>query len=96
MRTPRLLLLAALIGACTFIGCTSNGRVREVSPGLYSASVTGDGYVSAPKLREAAVERAEQFCAHQGKRMRLTGEESVEAHAGNDTTIRVPFRCVDG
>jgi hypothetical protein len=77
-------------------GCASAGKVRQVSPGVYASSVTGDGYVSAPKLREDSLDRAEQFCAHQGKRMRLARDDGEETHAGTDTTITVKFRCIDG
>jgi len=93
MHTGITLLLAALLGLS---GCSSNGRVREISPSVYSASTTGDGYVSVPRLREHSVDRAEEFCAHQGKRMKLAGEDSQETHAGNDTTVRVTFTCVEG
>ena len=88
-----ILLLTALLALA---GCTSNGQVREVTPGVYSASATGDGYVSTPRLREHSLDRAEEFCAHQGKRMRLTREDSEETHAGTDTTISVTFRCLGG
>jgi hypothetical protein len=93
MRAAALLLLAAALGLA---GCSSNGRVREIRPGVYSASTTGDGYVSTPRLRAQSLDRAEEFCAHQGKRMRLDGEDGGETHAGSDTTISVTFRCVEG
>jgi len=93
MRAGPVLLLAALLGLC---GCSGNGRVREISPGVYSASTTGDGYVSTPRLHEYSLDRAEEFCAHQGKRMRLAREDSQETHAGSDTTISVTFSCVEG
>jgi hypothetical protein len=93
MDNRTILLLTAVLAVA---GCRSNGRVHEVSPGVYSASATGDGYVSAPRLREHSLERAEEFCALQGKHMRLAREDSEEMHAGNDTTIRVTFRCIDG
>lgn len=88
----KLLLAAVLVLA----GCSSAGRVRQVSPGLYAISVTGDGYVSAPKLREESLDRAGQFCAHQGKRMTLAREDSDGARYGTGTTLRVTFRCIDG
>jgi hypothetical protein len=87
------LLLAAFL---SLTGCTSNGRVHEISPGIYSSSAAGDGYVSAPRLREHSLDRAEEFCARQGKRMRLAREDSQETLAGNDTTISVIFSCVEG
>jgi hypothetical protein len=86
-------VLAALLGLAA---CASSNRVREVRPGVYSASVTGDGYVSTPRLRENSLDRATDFCARQGKRMRLAGEEDRETHSGNDTTISVTFRCIEG
>lgn len=93
MDNRTILLLTALL---TLTGCTSNGQVRELSPGVYSASATGDGYVSTPILREHSLDRAEEFCAHQGKRMRLAHEDGEETHAGTDTTISVTFRCIGG
>jgi hypothetical protein len=90
----RATLLLAVLLALT--GCSANGRVRQISPGLYSASTTGDGYVSVPKLRENSLDRAEQFCAHQGKHMRFAREDSQESHVSNGTTIRVTFSCVEG
>jgi hypothetical protein len=91
---PRTIaVLAALLGLA---GCASSSRVHEVSPGVYSASVTGDGYLSTPRLREDSLDRATEFCARQGKRMRLAREENDELHNGNDTTIRVTFRCTEG
>lgn len=93
MNSATALLLAVLLA---LTGCSANGRVRQISPGLYSASTTGDGYVSVPKLREDSVDRAEQFCAHQGKHMRFTREDSQDSHLGNGTTVRVTFSCVDG
>jgi hypothetical protein len=93
MRAPPVLLLAVLLGLA---GCSGNGRVREIGPGVYSASTTGDGYASTPRLREHSLDRAEEFCARQGKRMRLAREDSQETHAGSDTTISVTFGCVEG
>jgi hypothetical protein len=91
--TRTSLLLAA--GLLSLAGCASNGRVREIGPGLYSASARGDGYVSSPRLREQSLDRAQEFCARQGKRMLPRGD-SKETQAGSDTTISVTFRCVDG
>jgi hypothetical protein len=93
MLTRTTFLLAALVGLGS---CASNGRVHEISPGIYSARATGDGYVSAPRLREHALDRAEEFCARQGKRMRLAREVEEETDAGSDTAIRVTFSCVEG
>jgi hypothetical protein len=93
MDNRTILVLAA---ALALTGCASNGKVREVSPGVYSISATGDGYVSTPRLREHSLDRAEEFCAHQGKQMSLAREESEETHAGTDTTISVTFRCIGG
>jgi hypothetical protein len=94
MNTSRMiLLLAAFLG---LTGCTSSGRVHEVNPGIYSSSATGDGYVSAPRLRKRSLDRAEEFCAHQGKRMTLAREDIAETHTGSDTTISVTFSCVEG
>ena len=93
MDNRTILLLAALLALG---GCASHAQVREVAPGVYSASATGDGYVSTPRLREHSLDRAEEFCAHQGKRMRLAREDSDETHAGYDTTISVTFRCLGG
>jgi hypothetical protein len=92
MSTRTSLLLAAVL---SLVGCASSGRVREIGPNLYSASTRGDGYVSAPRLRERSLDRAQQFCARQGKRM-VAGEDSRETQAGSDTIISVTFRCVDG
>jgi hypothetical protein len=92
--TPRTIsVLAALLGVA---GCASSSRVHEISPGVYAASVTADGYVSTPRLREDSLDRATEFCARQGKRMRLAREANDETHNGTDTTIRVTFRCIDG
>jgi len=93
MDNRTILFLTAVLALA---GCTSNGRVREVSPGVYSASAIGDGYVSTPRLREHSLERAEEFCAHQGKRMWLAREDSEEMYAGNDKIVRVTFRCLGG
>jgi hypothetical protein len=93
MNLRATVLLAALLA---LTGCSANGRVRQISPGLYSTTTRGDGYVSAPKLREDSLDRAEEFCAHQGKRMRLAREDSQESRADNGATIRVTFRCVEG
>lgn len=91
---PRTLsVLTALLGVA---GCASSNRVHEISPGVYAASVTGDGYVSTPRLREDSLDRATEFCARQGKRMRLAREANDETHNGTDTTIKVTFRCIDG
>ena len=93
MDKPAVLLLTALLAVT---GCASSGGIRELSPGVYSASATGDGYVSVPRLREHSLARAEEYCAHQGKQMRLTREDGEETHAGTDTTISVTFRCIGG
>ena len=93
MNKLTILLLTVLLA---LTGCASSGQVHEVSPGVYSASATGDGYVSTPILREHSLDRAEEFCAHQGKRMRLAREDSEETHTGTDTTISVTFRCLGG
>jgi hypothetical protein len=86
-------VLAALLGLA---GCASGNRVHQLGPGVYSASATGDGYVSTPRLREDSLDRATEFCARQGMRMRLAREENDETHAGNATTISVTFRCTEG
>jgi len=93
MEPRTIAVLAALLGLAA---CASSNRVHELRPGVYSASVTGDGYVSTPRLREDSLDRATEFCARQGKRMRLAGEENQETHVGNDTTISVTFRCIEG
>ena len=94
MRAAPVLPLAVLLGLAA---CSGNGRVREIGPGLYSASTTGDGYVSAPRLREQSLDRAEEFCARQGKRMRLAGDgDSRESRAGMYTTESVTFSCIEG
>jgi len=92
MSTRTSFLLAIVL---SLAGCASNGRVREIGPGVYSASTSGDGYVSAPRLREQSLDRAEEFCARQGKRM-VPREDSKETQAGSDTTISVTFRCIEG
>lgn len=93
MRTTITFGLSALLA---LFGCASDGGVREVSPGVYRESETGDGYISAPRLREQSLERAQEFCAHQGKQMRVAGEDSQDTRGAYDKTIKVTFRCVDG
>jgi hypothetical protein len=86
------ILLAVVLALA---GCASGNRVRQISPGVYSASATGDGYVSAPRLREQSLDRAEEFCRRQGKRM-AAPEDGKEVQAGNDTTVSVTFKCIEG
>jgi hypothetical protein len=92
--SSRTSILVALL--LTLAGCASSGRVRQISPGVYSASTTGDGYVSAPRLREESLDRAEAFCQRQGKRMVVPANNSKEVPAGNDTTVIVTFKCIEG
>lgn len=64
----KLLLLSTL---CFLTGCVSTTRISEVSDGFFSASKEGSAYSSPTSLLQDVYEDAQQYCAKQGKKLKV-------------------------
>ena len=91
----RLRTLATLASlGIVVVGCVSSSNVYEIEPGLFSVTVTGDGFSTADRVMDQAMQKAEARCATDGKRVKITKQQQSRTRMGIDTTLQVQFQCV--
>jgi len=74
-------------------GCASSSNVYEMQPGVFQVTATGDGYTTADRVTDLAMQKAQEHCSQRGKRVRVINEQQSITRMGFDTTLRVYFAC---
>ena len=74
-------------------GCASSSNVYEMQPGVFQVTATGDGYNTADRVTDLAMQKAQEHCSQRGKRVRVINEQQSITRMGFDTTLRVYFAC---
>jgi len=75
-------------------GCASSSNVYEMSPGIFTVTATGDGYTTADRVMNLAMEKAQAQCVRANRRLDVVQREQSRTRMGIDTTINLSFRCV--
>ena len=74
-------------------GCSEATNVYEIGNNKFTISATGDGYVTANKVRELVLQKANEHCAKRGKTLNLIDERLERTRMKIDTTITLDFSC---
>ena len=83
-----------VLTAFTLAGRVSASNVHEMQPGVYSVTSTGDGYSTADRVMDLAMQKAQSQCAGLGKRVKVVNQQQSMTRMGIDTTIQLLFQCI--
>ncbi len=89
-----MMKIKVVLGCLILAGCVSSSNVHEVQPGIYSVTATGDGYSTADRVIDLAMQKAQSQCAGLGKRVKVVNQQQSITRMGIDTTIQLLFQCV--
>lgn len=84
-----LFCAAALLGGCV------TSPIQQLTEGTYTVSInTALGLTTRSALQDKAIDRAEEFCAKQGKVAHLINENGAGVVGLTNVGVTIAFSCV--